>query len=125
MRRNRPPGPRSGSRYARPLASGLASLLLVACPDDAKAPLGSVCRDDAECASGLCVPSGGAKICALQCGAGKTCDDGFTCNSSSNICLEDSGGGCSTGGGSETGYGGWLALGLAALFCARRRRLSA
>ena len=94
-------------------------------PDCGDKGQGEDCTATSECASGLCVPSGGAKICALQCGAGKTCDDGFTCNSSSNICLEDSGGGCSTGGGSEAGYGGWLALGLAALFCARRRRLSA
>jgi MYXO-CTERM domain-containing protein len=78
------------------------------------------CANNNECASDLCVPQGDERVCAVRCGAGGSCEDGFSCAATGNVCLPAKGG-CAVGGGGAGGAG-WLALLAAALLVPRRRR---
>jgi hypothetical protein len=102
-------------------------------PAPSKAPLGTACGSEADCASGLCAATGAGKVCSVACvGSGPdSCPDGFACKQSlcqkGSIVNADDGGGCGAGGGAgpESAFP-TLLLGafMGALARARRQRRS-
>lgn len=51
-----------------------------------------LCTADFECGDGsVCTDFGGRDRCLPRCGAGGTCDSGYTCDTATNLCLPDSG----------------------------------
>lgn len=91
-------------------------------PDCGEKPMGMTCASNSECASDLCVVDGKEKVCVERCGTDRSCADGFACASPSNVCLPSEGGGCAVAPSRGASPGGWLALLLAGLAGAWRRR---